>query len=152
MIQLEPSSRLTIPQILGHQWLKETNEMQSESEEEEETKDQNQEAAPPNSDASKGVEGGTGTNKKDGVDMNAIQGNVNYVNVDNLFYHENYKNKLSYIDYCCITEDFTSQVIDEEAIKVCENFGFPRHFMIKCLNRGDINHATACYFLLTNSS
>ena len=28
MITLEPSSRLTIPQILGHSWLKETNEMQ----------------------------------------------------------------------------------------------------------------------------
>jgi len=23
--------------------------------------------------------------------------------------------------------------------------------MIKCLNRGDINHATACYYLLTNA-
>ena len=47
---------------------------------------------------------------KDGgaVDLTSIHGNVNYVNVDNLFYHENYKNKLSYIDYCCITEDFTS--------------------------------------------
>ena len=86
------------------------------------------------------------------MDLKEISGNVNYVNVDKLFYHGNYETKLSYIDYCCITEDFTSQLIDEEALSVCENFGFPRHFMIKCLNRGDINHATACYFLLTNSS
>jgi hypothetical protein len=43
-----------------------------------------------------------------------------------LFYHENYKTKLSYTDYCCITEDFTSENIDEEALKVCENFGYPR--------------------------
>ena len=100
------------------------------------------------------VKGGQGSEvqNKDSLDLQNISGNVNYVNVDNLFYHENYKNKLSYIDYCCITEDFTSQILDEEAIKVCENFGFPRHFMIKCLNRGDINHATACYFLLTNSA
>ena len=83
--------------------------------------------------------------------MKSIQGNVNYVNVDNLFYDENYSTKLSYTDYCCITEDFSTENIDEEALKVCENYGFPRQFMIKCLNRGDINHATACYYLLTNA-
>jgi len=92
-----------------------------------------------------------GDNKNE-IDLKAIQGNVNYVNVDNLFYYENYKTKLSYTDYCCITEDFSTENIDEEALKVCENFGFPRKFMIKCLNRGDINHATACYFLLTSAS
>lgn len=58
--------------------------------------------------------------------MKSIQGNVNYVNVDNLFYDENYSTKLSYTDYCCITEDFSTENIDEEALKVCENFGFPR--------------------------
>lgn len=83
--------------------------------------------------------------------MDKIQGNVNYVNVDNLFYNGIYKNKLSYTDYCCVTEDFATENVDEEALKVCENFGFPRSFVIKCLNRGDINHATASYFLLTNS-
>ena len=35
MIKLDPLSRLNIPQILGHPWLKETNEMDSESDEEE---------------------------------------------------------------------------------------------------------------------
>ena len=56
------------------------------------------------------VKGGQGSEvqNKDSLDLQNISGNVNYVNVDNLFYHENYKNKLSYIDYCCITEDFTS--------------------------------------------
>ena len=83
--------------------------------------------------------------------MDKIQGNVNYVNVDNLFYNGLYKTKLSYTDYCCVTEDFATENIDEEALKACENFGFPRQFLVKCLNRGDINHATACYFLLTNS-
>ena len=58
---------------------------------------------------------------------------------------------MSYTDYCCITEDFSTENIDEEALAVCENFGFPRQFLIKCLNRGDINHATACYYLLTNA-
>lgn len=36
MIRLEPGDRLTIPQILSHAWLKETNEMGSDSEEEDE--------------------------------------------------------------------------------------------------------------------
>ena len=35
MIKLEPNQRLTIPQILAHVWLKETNEAQSESDDEE---------------------------------------------------------------------------------------------------------------------
>lgn len=66
-----------------------------------------------------------GQSKPD-IDLKNIQGNVNYVNVDNLFYVENYKIKLSYTDYCCITEDFSTENIDEEALQVCENFGFPR--------------------------
>jgi hypothetical protein len=35
MIKLNPRERLTIPQILAHAWLKETNEDDSEEEEEE---------------------------------------------------------------------------------------------------------------------
>jgi hypothetical protein len=128
---------------LSHAWLKETNEDESEDEDDnEEEKDGKQNTS--------AVQGGQGNNKSD-IDLKNIQGNVNYVNVDNLFYHENYKIKLSYTDYCCITEDFSTENIDEEALQVCENFGFPRAFLIKCLNRGDINHATACYYLLTNA-
>ena len=123
---------------MSHAWLKETNEGEESEEEEEGGK---------KDDEGKKEEEG----KKAGdIDLKSIQGNVNYVNVDNLFYHENYHTKLSYTDYCCITEDFSTENIDEEALKVCENFGFPRQFMIKCLNRGDINHATASYYLLTN--
>lgn len=145
MIQLEPKQRLTVPQILSHAWLKETNEDESDEEDEE------KEEGEGNKDGKDGgsVTGGQG-NKND-IDLKNIQGNVNYVNVDNLFYHENYKIKLSYTDYCCITEDFSTENIDEEALQVCDNFGFPRQFVIKCLNRGDINHATACYYLLTNA-
>lgn len=145
MIQLEPKQRLTVPQILSHAWLKETNE--DESDEEEEDKDEGDGTKDGKDNST--VTGGQGT--KSDIDLKNIQGNVNYVNVDNLFYHENYKIKLSYTDYCCITEDFSTENIDEEALQVCDNFGFPRQFVIKCLNRGDINHATACYYLLTNA-
>lgn len=37
MIKLNPRERLTIPQILAHHWLKETNEDDSEEEEEQST-------------------------------------------------------------------------------------------------------------------
>mmetsp|Transcript_7512 Transcript_7512/g.12687 ORF Transcript_7512/g.12687 Transcript_7512/m.12687 type:complete len:305 (-) Transcript_7512:105-1019(-) len=146
MIQLEPKARLTVPQILSHSWLKETNEDESDEEE-----DENNEDDKDGKENNNAVQGGQGNNKQNDIDLKNIQGNVNYVNVDNLFYHENYKIKLSYTDYCCITEDFSTENIDEEALQVCENFGFPRQFLIKCLNRGDINHATACYYLLTNA-
>mgnify|MGYP002631211777 FL=1 len=130
---------------MSHAWLKETNEDESDEEEE------NNEDDKDGSKNTNAVAGGQGGNKTSDIDLKNIQGNVNYVNVDNLFYHENYKIKLSYTDYCCITEDFSTENIDEEALAVCENFGFPRQFLIKCLNRGDINHATACYYLLTNA-
>lgn len=106
MIKLVPTERLTVPQILAHSWLKETNE-ESDSDSEQ-SEDQQ-----------------TKQNEND-LDMDKIQGNVNYVNVDNLFYNNQYKTKLSYTDYCCVTEDFATENINEEALKACENFGFPR--------------------------
>ena len=60
MIRLNPRERMTIPQILGHSWLKETNE--DDSEEEDEDNKQGPSAAgtsaqEPNNSA---VEGGVG--------------------------------------------------------------------------------------------
>jgi hypothetical protein len=37
--------------------------------------------------------------KEDDVDLKVISGNINFVNVDNLFYQGNYNTKLSYTDY-----------------------------------------------------
>ena len=144
-ITLEPLKRISIPEILAHEWLKETND-DSDEEEEEEQKD---------------VEENKGTNKaeeinkdskdwdnNEGIDLKSISGNINYVNVDNLFYQENYSVKLSYTDYWWITEDFTTHNLEEEALKTVESFGYPRNFVLKWLNNGHINHATASYYLL----
>ena len=68
--------------------------------------------------------------------------------MDNLFYDERYETKLGYNDYCAITQDFSTMHIDEEALTVLESFGFPRSFVKDSLNRGEMNHATACYQLL----
>ena len=40
MIKLEPKSRLTVPEILSHEWLKETNDEESDDEDDD---DENEE-------------------------------------------------------------------------------------------------------------
>ena len=152
-IQLDPFKRITIPEILGHEWLKETND-DSDEEEEEEEKDKVEEKKDIKGDKKddkndKNVnDKGTEETKEDDVDLKAISGNINFVNVDNLFYQENYNTKLSYTDYWWITEDFTTHNLEEEALKTVESFGYPRSFVLKWLNNGHINHATASYYLM----
>ncbi len=43
MIKLEPKQRLTVPQILSHPWLKETNDDESDEEEEENNEEEGKE-------------------------------------------------------------------------------------------------------------
>lgn len=150
MIKLEPTARLTIPQILHHPWLKELNSSTEESDEEEEEEAKGEEVK---GEVGKQTEQGKANEEKkkdddDDIDFKSISGNINYVNVDNLFYNENYKTKLSYTNYCCITEDFTTKQLDEEAIKQVISLGFPREFILKSLQDGYINHATTSYYLL----
>jgi hypothetical protein len=38
--------------------------------------------------------------------------------------------------------------IDENALNIIEDFGYPRTLVKKSINRGDMNHATTCYNLL----
>ena len=73
---------------------------------------------------------------------------INLVNVDNLFPRKDIEEeaKLSYNDFLSITQDF----VDEETLRQVEKFGYPKSFVRDCLQRGDINHATACYHLLLN--
>lgn len=75
-------------------------------------------------------------------------GNINQVNIDNLFYDGQVTCKLSYMNYCALTQDYYTHRIDEEAIRILENFGYPRQMVIESLKRGDLNHATATYNLL----
>jgi hypothetical protein len=65
MIQLEPKARLTVPQILSHGWLKETNE--DESDEEEENNEEEKDGVKDNS----AVAGGQG-NKQSDIDLKNI--------------------------------------------------------------------------------
>lgn len=92
-------------------------------------------------------------------------GNINYINVENLYYkstkEENSVNeilngkensKITYSDYCALTEDFMTYRIDEEAISIVEGYGYPRKMIIDSINKGEINHATASYYLLIHST
>jgi hypothetical protein len=124
LLKLEPKQRLTIPQILSHGWLKETNEDSESDEDEEEENDESNVTGGggPVANSTIGVNGpgkenkaektaGNTTKGGEEVDLKSIGANINFVNVDNLFYEENYGTKLSYTDYCCITEDFTTHHI-----------------------------------------
>jgi hypothetical protein len=84
-------------------------------------------------------------------------GNINFVNVENLYYKggkpvENQstlnEDKVTYSDYCALTEDFMTYRIDEEAMEIVTGFGYPRSLVIDSINKGDVNHATTSYYLL----
>ena len=60
----------------------------------------------------------------------------------------NTNSRLSYDNYCAVTQDFGTYHIDEEALKVLEGFGYPRKLVIDSLHSGELNHATTCYNLL----
>ena len=73
------------------------------------------------------------------------------MNIDNLFPDSTYATKLSYTDYCAITQDFATMHMDEEALQVLEGLGYPRRIVRDGLNKGELNHATASYNLLVLS-
>ncbi len=39
-------------------------------------------------------------------------------------------------------------MIDEEAVKIVETYGYPKEAILNSLTKGEINHATASYNLL----
>ena len=97
-------------------------------------------------------------------------GNINVLDIENLFdnpqtgptaitpgkhqaqpspaFDQTAINRLSYDNYCAVTQDFGTHHIDEEALRVLEGFGYPRKMVIESLNSGELNHATTCYNLL----
>jgi serine/threonine protein kinase len=84
LIRVDPKQRLTIPKILNHPWLKEISE-ESDTEEDEKVKDESKKE-----EASK---------NEDDANLKDIGANINYVNIDNLFFNDDYNTKLSYTDY-----------------------------------------------------
>lgn len=86
-------------------------------------------------------------------------GNINFINVENLYYtssketsSEKRQARVKYSDYCALTEDFMTYRIDEEALSIVEGYGYTRRMVVDSINRGEINHATAAYYLLIHST
>lgn len=131
MLVLDPSQRISIPEILSHDWMQHGSEFDCE-----EPLDMNSIAQ---------------NNFLQGITTE--EGDINSVNVDNLFKDsdQSYSAKLSYTDYCSITQDFATMHIDEEALQVLEGFGFPRKLVKDGINKGELNQATASYNLLVLS-
>jgi hypothetical protein len=42
-------------------------------------------------------------------------------------------------------------VIDSDTVgEIASRFGFPREYLVKCLNNNDLNYATTTYWLMIN--
>ena len=78
------------------------------------------------------------------MNINDILSNVN---VDNL-YKEGLmsKQRLSYTDYCSITQDYATMHLNDEVMQMMETVMYrPKKLLREHLNHGDLNHATATY-------
>jgi hypothetical protein len=129
MLVINPNDRISIPEILSHRW------MQNNS----------------GDDLFGGDEMGMALSRKEmstGMNEGGENGDINSVNIDNLFNEAAYNTKLSYSDYCAITQDFATIHIDEEALSILESLGFQRKIVKDGINKGELNHATASYNLL----
>jgi serine/threonine protein kinase len=145
MLNKVPENRILIPEILEHPWV--VNDWDFDIEYEESDYESSR-LLSEHSDMDSQI------NQSDSLSENndSISGitheNINYINVDNLFWNNKFDSKLNYNDYKSLTEDFATMHIDENALSVIEGFGYPKSMVKKSINRGDMNHATTCYTLL----
>ena len=89
MLVMEPNNRMTVPEVLNHPWVKEAGDETSEADETETQKSKSK--------------------ADDQFKSDDIQGNINVINVDNIFNDarsKKYGTKLSYDDYVSISQDF----------------------------------------------
>ena len=150
MLVLTPDKRINVPDILNHPWVREQTE--GFEEEDDDEHDLKVGATFFRQECMNGLIGGGGSMES---------GNINYINVENLYYKctseiktgaFNPQNKIKYSDYCALTEDFMTYRIDEEALSIVESYGYSRKMIIDSINKGEINHATASYYLLIHST
>ena len=113
MLMQSPDDRLCIPEILNHPWVKASDaEYLGETDLESDV---------------------LLSRKKCQIMMDDQSGKqgINKIDVENLFpgARQNPNSKLSYLDHEFITENHQTMHIDEEALKVVENFGYPKSFV-----------------------
>jgi len=127
LLKINPYERLSIPKILLHPWL---SDMKNETNQQIEEDFMNY------------------ANCVNSA-YNPKNPNIKISNVGNLFFDKFSENeKLSYSDYCNINEDSYTNHIDEDKLKKCETYGFPRELILNSLKENILNHGTATYNLL----
>ena len=73
MIKLDPAQRATLPQVLSHAWLKETNEMESDTEEEDDDEPTDEERkSNKNGDKSEAKKKDNAQQKSNDIDLSSI--------------------------------------------------------------------------------
>ena len=102
MLMLNPSDRISIPEILSHPWMMNSEDMLSGDDYMDDLN---------NFSNKEFMMGPHGNNEGAGAEPD-----INEVNIDNLFEDSTYSTKLSYTDYCAITQDFATMHMDEEAL------------------------------------
>ncbi len=127
LLQIDPYKRLSIPEILFHPWLQSGNGQSLDD----------------SSDVYLGY--------KECLNQEAVEGegNIGLVNMANLFFREFDCEKISYTDYCYISNDLYTQQIEDDILRTLEGLGYPREYVLKGLKSGELNHATATYNLLS---
>lgn len=125
LLKYNPYKRLSIPEILAHPWLQEGNEQFDD-----------------NTD--------TYMNEKQctNAEANENNPNINIVNLGNLFYSGSDSEKLTYSDYCYISNDLYTHKIENEVLRVIESLGYTKEIVLEGLRNGELNHATTTYNLL----
>ncbi len=133
LVCLEPEARLSLPEVLAHPWVRygASDDLLLASAGEAEEADAEPEAAEPDEEQ---------------------EANINVVNVKNLFYTSGSatttNSQLSMKDYQRITIGYNAQDLDEDTLDQVAQFGYSRDLVETALRSGQINHATATYYLL----
>lgn len=126
LLKIDPCKRLSIPEILSHPWMKEDS----------------------TDDIDENCDVFMGSKECGNPAASESSPNINTIDVSNLFFREQGKERLCYSDYCYISNDLYTHRIEEEYVRIIESFGYTRQLLIKGLQSGELNHATATYNLL----
>lgn len=134
MLILDPMNRISIPSMLNHPWVYDMS--RDLGGEPGNLEDEEHDLRVGSTFFREEVLGGLISGYKSDGNEN---GNINFVNVENLYYRggppqkepqTNPAEKVTYSDYCALTEDFMTYRINEDAMEIVTGFGYPRQQVI----------------------
>ena len=122
---VDPDDRISIPEILAHPWVCEEEDMFADS---------------------LGYGGYKTAQNFNGI--SPPDSDIDTVDPENLFKSPDAFPSLSPSNYFSITQDAATVHIDEDVLDVLKGYGFPPRLVKDSINKGELNHATACYNIL----